>query len=237
VAPYVEVRTATELPDGKRLLPPTFASSITGNKSYAGRTLNACARVAYGSPGTLNVAAITISDCEWNAMTANGANLPPPPAVVTPQADAEGVIYLHDPHGENPSNCSNPSIPGGFGWLEDTTGTCGTTATVGTSSPGNNTSSECTTELSAAWTSHGTELLPVFDLIRADNTYHIVGFSAFVLTGYNLSGKSKSSWLTHRDLCTGSSRCLYGYFTSAVLNVGDGLGTPSYGTSAVTLVG
>src|SRR5439155_10277970 len=71
--PYVEVHTATEMPDGKRLLPPTFAALLTGNESYAGRTLHACARAAYGGPSTVTATAVTVSECEWDYLTANGS--------------------------------------------------------------------------------------------------------------------------------------------------------------------
>src|ERR671932_248292 len=97
--PYVEVRTATQLSDGRTVLPPTFASTLSGMANYAGRTVRACARAAYGTPTTLRSAAVTVSQCEWTALTAGGTNLAPPPNVGIPAPSAEGVIYLHDPHG------------------------------------------------------------------------------------------------------------------------------------------
>jgi hypothetical protein len=245
--PYVEVRTETELANGRTILPATFASTITGMAGYAGRTLNACARAAYGTPATLQVAAVTVSQCEWTYLTGGGTQLPPPPRFAAPSADAEGVIYLHDPHGDNPSNCptlpGGMTAPGGFGWLDDSAGSCGTVGTVGGSlggDPGNNTSSACASALQSTWTAHGTQLFPIFDSVSgngANTTYHIVGFSVFALTGYHLSGLSAQSWLSHRDLCTGSERCLYGYFSTAFLVSGQPLVTTNYGASAVTLIG
>jgi len=71
----------------------------------------------------------------------------------------------------------------------------------------------------------------------ANTTYHIVGFAMFALTGYHLSGASVASWLSHRDLCTDSDRCLYGYFTTGLLINGSQLSGADYGASVVTLVG
>ena len=110
-----------------------FAALLTGNESYAGRTLHACARAAYGGPSTVTATAVTVSECEWDYLTANGSALPPPPGVQTPAQGVEGAIYLHDPDGVNPSYCptdpSGKTAPGGFGWLADTTGGCGATGT------------------------------------------------------------------------------------------------------------
>lgn len=44
-APYVEVRTITERPDNRNVLPFSFASAITGG---SGTTVRACARVTWG---------------------------------------------------------------------------------------------------------------------------------------------------------------------------------------------
>jgi hypothetical protein len=244
---YVEVRTESELSNGRTILPSTFASTITGMAGYAGRTLTACARAAYGSPATLRVAALTVSQCEWTYLTGGGTALPPPPRVAVPPQQAEGVIYLHDPHGDNPSNCptlpGGMTAPGGFGWLDDSAGSCGAVGTVNgylNGDPGNNTSSACATALQSTLAAHGTQLFPIFDAVTgngANTQYHLVGFSVFALTGYHLSGLSAPSWLTHRDLCSGSDRCLYGYFSTAVLVSGQSLVTTNYGASAVTLVG
>jgi hypothetical protein len=43
---YVEVRVATETADGKTILPPVFARTMSGNASYTGTTVGSCSRVS-----------------------------------------------------------------------------------------------------------------------------------------------------------------------------------------------
>jgi hypothetical protein len=190
---------------------------------------------------------VTVSQCEWTALTAGGTNLAPPPNIGIPAPSAEGVIYLHDPHGSNPSNCPTLSggmtAPGGFGWLTDTAGPCDTTTTVNTilaGDSGTNTSAACTTVLASVWSSRTPLMLPVFDTVTdsgSNTTYHITGFSMFVLTGYKLGSDSKPSWLTGRNACAGGSRCLYGYFSTVVMVSNGPFTTTNFGVSAITLVG
>ena len=84
-------------------------------------------------------------------------------------------------------------------------------------------------------------LIPIYDGVRASGTnavYHLAGFASFVLTGYGQSGFSAASWLTGRQACTGSLRCLSGYFTRGLVpTTGAEIGGPDLGTSIVNLVG
>ncbi|MCW2641076.1 MAG: hypothetical protein JWP76_3382, partial [Dactylosporangium sp.] len=40
-----------------------------------------------------------------------------------------------------------------------------------------------------------------------------------------------------RTLCSGSDKCLYGYFTTAILPSGGSFGTIDYGTNILKVVG
>ncbi|OLB78113.1 MAG: hypothetical protein AUI14_14160 [Actinobacteria bacterium 13_2_20CM_2_71_6] len=240
---YAEVRTATQQADGSTLLPPSFAQTLLGNGGYQGHRAGSCARVAWGPPATASGFAVTLSTCDWNQMT--GGATAYWPAGTVPPASAEGILYLHGSHNANtcPAGPSGWDAPGGFGWLDDPTSTCTTTvSSSGTygGNTGNSTSHPCQTAITQAYTTHRAVLLPVYDGVQGNGshtTYHLSGFSSFVLTGYRLSGFTASSWLTGRNLCTGSDRCLYGYFTTAILpNVG-AFGTTSYGTNIVKVVG
>jgi hypothetical protein len=103
--------------------------------------------------------------------------------------------------------------------------------------------SDCANKL-ADWRSDGTVLLaPVYDGTldprgsRVD--YHVVGFAAFVVTGYSLLGAHAESILTGADPCNDTDRCLYGYFTHALLPA-DGTisaGSLDYGATIVSLIG
>jgi len=63
-----------------------------------------------------------------------------------------------------------------------------------------------------------------------DNSYHIAGYAAFVVTGYDVSPISGSSMITGLDPCKGSFDCIYGLFTKGLTTetgdicAGDGCG-------------
>jgi hypothetical protein len=208
-----------------------------------GTTVAACARAAWGPPRTASGFAVTISTCEWNALTDSGATLfAGPPS--TPPASAERIVYLKDSHSTTcPAGPSGWDRPGGFGWLDDPQSSCQATVDAGGTfggNTGNSVSQPCRSALAAARTNRSLVLLPIYDGTQgtgAHITYHLAGFASFVLTGYNFSGFSASSWLTGHAACSGSLRCLSGYFTRGLLaTVGD-IGGPDYGTSIVSLVG
>jgi len=83
-------------------------------------------------------------------------------------------------------------------------------------------------------------LLPVYDGIKGTGsniTYHLSGFAAFVLTGYKFSGESQPSWLSGNDLCHGQEKCLYGYFTKALVPGTGTIGGADLGALVVQLIG
>ncbi|BBH68248.1 hypothetical protein ACTI_49330 [Actinoplanes sp. OR16] len=67
---WVEVRTTTLTPTGT-ILPPAFARAATGG-TFTGKSVGACARVAWGPPAVRKVLALGISLCDWKRMTKNG---------------------------------------------------------------------------------------------------------------------------------------------------------------------
>jgi len=242
--PYVEVRTGTMLPNGSTLLPPAFAAAMLGNGGYRGRQILACARAGWGAPYTATTASVTTSQCDWNQLTSNGSVLPPPPSVATPQAGYEGVLYLK---GDTNSTCTltgGMTAPGGFSWLDDPTGACQTTVSLDHpltgSDPGNNASQACQAALTMIRSARGTLLIPLYNSYSSQGqnaVYTVAGVSAFVLTGYHLSGFSATSWLTGHDPCTGNERCLYGYFASEVVTGHGSLGGTNFGANIVTVIG
>ncbi len=74
---YVDVWVSYDTGSGsgasRYLLPPTFAGAVV--KGYGGRQMLACARAMWGGAGSDVTKAITMSLCEYNAITSNGANL------------------------------------------------------------------------------------------------------------------------------------------------------------------
>jgi hypothetical protein len=179
-------------------------------------------------------------------MTAAGTEFWPVPAAGNPPATAERVVYLKD--GGDASTCpAGPSgwdRPGGFGWLDDESGTCQVTVEVDGSyggNTGNSPSQPCREALASARQHRAVSLFPVYDGVRgtgAGTTYHLAGFASFVLTGYRLSGAEEASWLTGRHRCGGAQRCLYGYFVRGLVpTTGGDIGGPDLGVSIVNLVG
>jgi hypothetical protein len=237
-ARYVEVRTTTRNQDGSTVMPPTLARTLAGNSSYQGTKVGACAR-ALATPGLVgrvweaNSIALTVNVCYWSMYTKNGASYPG--TVTTPPAAAkEQVLYLKDsrPNGDGsnnttycPGNLGDANAPGNWGWLDDTTGAndCRAVFTTGTTisaDPGNNTPGGCGDLLSSLRAGRQPLLIPLFDNVSGtgNNTrYHLAGFGAWVVTGYHLTGggNKESSWLSNRNLCSGSERCIYGYFVDA----------------------
>jgi hypothetical protein len=225
---FVEVHTSTRLPDGSTALPPAFAQAVVGG--YRGPTVGACARAAWGTPSSARLA-MTISACEWNTYTTNGASFPDPPV--------ERVIYLHD--GSDAGACEPAGASGGFGWLYDQKGDCRTPVVAGGTyqgEPDSNVSSGCETLLSGL--SGRPVLMPVYNAVtgRGRNlTYTLAGFAAFVVTGWHLPGSDTSSTLTGRSSCDNSTACIFGYFTRATLPDGGAMGGPDLGATVVRLVG
>jgi hypothetical protein len=239
---YVEVRTSTRMSDGSTLLPPSFAQAMLNNSGYQGSTVHACARAAWGSPGSGAGAAFTFSRCEWNTATVNGTLYQ---STSSPLPAAEVHFYLHQTGvtAGCPAGPSGWDTPGGFGWLDETAGACATSMTAGGTYGGNtgdSASQGCRTQMALWRTNHTVLYIPVYDAVRGTGSgteYQLAGLAPFVLTGYNLPGFKAQSWLSNRHLCNGSDRCVYGYFVRAVLTAPGALGGPDFGASIVTLVG
>jgi Flp pilus assembly protein TadG len=241
--PYAEVRTATRLPDGTTVLPPTFAGAF-GPAPHDGTRVGACARAAWGPPRSMSGLAVTFSTCEWRQLTADGTTLWAAPDAGSPPASAQRVVYLKDTRPEAcPAGPSGWDAPGGFGWLDAPAGTCRTTVAVDGGyggNTGNSASGPCQAALSDARANRRVLFLPIYDGVTgqgAGTRYHLAGFAAFVLTGYRLSGFSAASSLTGRLPCGGSARCLSGYFIRALAASVGQIGGPDLGVSIVQLVG
>ena len=170
--------------------------------------VSATATVAWGGPsqGTA-VLPLTFSWCSFSAQTHGGL----------PSGTTVQTIYLTK---TAPDSCTGPSglaIPGGFGYLQSDPSTCKTTSAMNgqsTSSTGNTPPSSCQPADFSGWIGH-TVLLPIFDTSGSTGSngwYHVYGYAAFKLTGYFFGGQYASS----PKPCSGSARCVTGYFTRFV---------------------
>jgi len=242
-APYVMVRDQT-LTNGSTLMPSIFAKAIV--PGYNGTTVKACARAGFGAPSSAHVIAVTESLCEWNAATSNGTNYAPaPPYPPNPAVSYDRVIYLHTTSkaGSCPAGPSGFDLPGGFGFLDDPTNTCSTTvSTSGTynDNTGVSASQACKTALAAAQAGKYIIYLPIYNSVTgtgANGVYTLQGFAAFVLTGYHLPGFSAASWLTGKVPCSGSDKCISGFYTQGLVPAGGTVGGPSMGAMVIQLTG
>jgi Flp pilus assembly protein TadG len=193
-------------------------------------TINTDATATWGAPtGGTAVLPLTFSYCEFSAQTGG----------LLPSGTTSRTIYFTKSSGV--PGCTGPSnnvVPGGFGWLTVNSGSCNTTSAIAgqlPSDPGNSVPSSCSTSDLAALQGK-TVLLPIFD--QADEsgshaTYRVYGYAAFLITGYHFG--SHYSW---NQPCSGSGRCISGYFTRFVASSDTfdfGAGAPNLGASIVKL--
>jgi hypothetical protein len=248
---YVQVQLSTRTSTGGTLLPPILARALPGMSGYSGTNVKACARASWGGLASHTASlSMTLSAWEWSCYTNNGTSFAPsPPYPPNPAASYEHNIFIHTtsepaPCGVKPAGASGYDLPGGFGWLDDTSGNCTVyvddTLTyndkTGVSAP-----SSCKTALSNAWTSHQLLYIPVYDGVSGtggNGTYHLAGWAAFVLTGYQIPGAKQNSWLTGKSCAAnGSDKCISGFFTQVLIPTSGVIGGPSLGVTAIELSG
>lgn len=220
----VRVRVASDVANN-------FAPVLGGEHEVT--TVTGEATAAWGAPtGGTAMLPFAVSWCEFAGQTGDG----------TPSETEERTIAYRDPSDWGVAEeCNGPSglaIPGGFGWLATDDGTCAATSHIEEQTPvkpGNSVPLECTVD-DFRELHDETLMLPVYKERggQGNNGWITVhGYAAFTLTGYRLSG-SKYNW---NSPCSGSTRCLQGYFTEFVA-VGDfPVGeAPDLGTNTVRLV-
>jgi len=243
---YVDVHTATRTSGGSTLLPPSLARALPGNSGYAGTTVLACARAAWGSPSGATGLALTVSFCEWSAATSDGtsyATPPPYPPNPLPPSTMDRSLQLHGSGSDCGGGASGWDVPGGFGWLDDPSGTCSASVDVDNiyhDNTGVSAGNSCKTALETARDNRTVVFIPVYDGASGtghNGYYHLKGFAAFVVTGYHLPGFTAPSWLSGESYCSGSDKCVYGFFTQGLVPSAGAIGGPNLGATVVELTG
>jgi Flp pilus assembly protein TadG len=236
-ATYVDVHTETETATGSSLLLPAFARTLLGNGNYQGSTVYACAQAEWGAPSAATAAGIAVSDCGWDSATNDGtsfASPPPYPANPLPKASQDQVLNLSVD--SMADGCST------FNWTTQT-GSCSSSFTGSFDAySGSGIPSGCESVLSSSQANRTVILVPVYNSGSMcgrgeDGSYTLVGFAAFVVTGYHLPGFTASDWLNSANNCTGSQECVNGYFTQAVIPATGTIGGQDMGASIVQLTG
>lgn len=246
---YVDVLALPKNADG--------SGTLTSFFGHGDQPVGACAQSTWGAAGyAAGGIAITVSLCQWQADTANGAAFAPqPPYPPYPAAGQypEHIIKLG--HVGDPAACSPPqggsALPGGFGEVTPN-GTSPCTTTIATDgwyqqSTGSGNSDQwvktCAPLFQADQQNQTVVAIPVFDGVRSQGDsgqYHLSNLTGFVITAYYFQtggGGWQGSYVpgspyTTKDALKSScanSTCIVGYyvqFTDPDAPVGSG---QSYG--------
>lgn len=209
--------TTKDAKTGKGALSFLFAPIL----GFNGATVQATARASWGIPASgPAIFPVAFSQCQ-----------------IQNQINGSIQLLQYFGSGANSSCGTNPTVPGGFGWLVQSTDSsgnllCNAVASAGAnamSNTGNNFPPQCTSLLQqwqAEYTQTGVysvALLPVFDSSTANGTggsFHILGFAAFQVMGWKFTGTNNSdlSWNNDGTLfgnnvkCMGSCRGIIGKF-------------------------
>ena len=195
--------------------------------------VSATATVGWGSPSEgPAVLPLAFSWCAFDNQTHGGL-----PSGTTLQVlkltKTDGATECHPPSGND--------IPGGFGFVTTDPGQrCRATSRVAAVlkvDTGESPSSGCAPADFASYLDK-TVLLPIYDQAGGTGSggwYRVYGYAAFVLKGYAFTGQFKSNPAP----CSGSTRCVSGYFTRFV-ELGDAWKysptAPSLGASILRLI-
>ncbi len=209
---YAEVRTSILRPDGSTLLPPVFAQAVVDD--FDGAAVTACARITWGAPAAARTFGLTISTCDWNAMTGGGRALP----------TAERAVALYTDTDPRACGRRGPGSagPGGFRWLAGADPTCRTpvsTATAFRVTRPDERPDGCL-EVLESLTPGQAVAVPVFATVADAGdggfAYAAQGVAAFVVTGWHLPDSDVPS-PTLTSCGAGVPICVYGFFTRALV--------------------
>jgi Flp pilus assembly protein TadG len=257
---YVKVQTQTGTASTASKMPPLLARAL--DPSYTGTTVGASSVANWGAPGGAKSSIpFTFGDCEWEHYTNSGATYAGP--IVAPSwPGPEAVIHMTGGSLPCPGSPSGGDSSGGFGWLGGDGSTC-TEVTVVNDFVGNSTGAgsgaSCDWHNLIGKTVH----IPVFDchtdtdVVDPDLTpgppktchgqgappekgtstrYHVVGYAAFYMTGLRVPGAAEKSIVTGNFPCSGSEKCISGYFIKGLLPTGGPVTSgPSFGSTVIGL--
>lgn len=235
---YVKVKTTTRARSASGAVVPVLSvplyqatQQLLGNaRTDVTETTTACAR--WGYPSAYSPALpLAISMCDFPSSLPGGQVSVP----INTQSQSSC-----------PTSSGYP--PGGFGWLDNAS--CASTIRNGSvlGDPGNSYPGSCDSVLApiAARLAAGeqvTMLLPLYNSTVAasgrngQNSYQIVGFGAFVITGWKFSGNPNAPQTYNPGSCTGSCRGIQGRFVALYPDVTELGGSQYLGVTSISLVG
>ena len=242
----VEVKVATEDTPGDNTFDMVLAQVI----GYNGLTVRADAEVGWGPPGAIKTLPLIFSLCEWEDFGYAGYVDEHPDGFLhrassidkgfAPYKSKYLTILFHGTDTCH-SGPSGQDLPGGFGWLESTTGYCEAFVAVGKwmdLDPGSSPTTECS-PLDLQDLVGEIVGIPYFDKTTANGAggqYCVFGIGAFYVTGYNFAGHYKqNSIITGKSVCKGEVRCIEGYMIGDYVLPASGIGGPDLGVVALEM--
>jgi hypothetical protein len=232
-AEFVRVTNRTGDAAGTALLPPTLARAIS--PEYDGTTVSAAAAVAWGYPRQVQVLPLAISICDWRLGTGVGGNFPPAPPYPPFPANPPFPEQTVKVQGNQSDTCvhNGQTYKGGFGWLAPDTPTsprsCQATVdansleasgSTGASPPNPPHDYDCSPDWFRDNVWKRTVYIPVFSetIGQGSNaSYRILGFAAFYVTGYDLTGQHRQPSQVTGDFPCGNDKCFSGYFHEDII--------------------
>jgi hypothetical protein len=220
---------------------PSILAGVLGVTEYA---TQATAIASWGTMGGGNTIPLTFSVCEWLYMT----GFDPENDALDPEdflpSDVRTVYFHSSQTAKEVETCqynpANQDHPGGFGWLNPSTGPCEAYVEEGTveTDVGNNVPSGCTAAYLASLIGE-TVLMPIFESVDDQGSkaiFTISGFAAMELLGYRLSGNPAYNV---NPPCSGNDRCISGRFVAYydLDAVPDEFGGENYGAFLIGLTG
>jgi Flp pilus assembly protein TadG len=206
--------------------------------AHVGRTLRATADAAWGPVGGAITLPLTFSRCEWDLYTDAGTDFASGPPFTGP---IEVIRFHSGNNAQRALDCAaqagqdtdgDARLPGGFGWLENTS--CEVEIDAGgwyEEKPGVAPPNSC----DPSQLLNRTVLMPIFDDVNglggSNGEYHLYGFGAFHVTGFRLGG---SAW-NHNAPCSPPTNCIGGYFVAFATSA-TSFGGPNLGAVAVKIV-
>ncbi|MET4144216.1 pilus assembly protein TadG-related protein [Arthrobacter sp. UYCo732] len=235
---YAKANTNSGMADAPA---PTFPAAGTVEVTTSARDAKGAGMTLFLANifGASRADVVTTSKAMWGGPS--GLTTAVPVAFSECQFDLSGKTQLLTLHGTTTCVSSSPSgqvIPGGFGWLTpDSSSVCGATITItkpavssknGDSVPNGQVCKPAFTSLQ-----NQTVLLPVFDTVSSSGDFHIRGFAAFQILGYNFPSQSWNNTGTLK--CTGTCTGIIGKFVQFVTLKDFPLGGADLGARAVKL--
>ncbi|MGV0111088.1 pilus assembly protein TadG-related protein [Arthrobacter sp. CP30] len=234
--------------------------SVTAGALQDGQAPNRLSLLFANVLGISSSEVTATSSAIWGSPTKGTAPFPLAFSICQVQGQVNGSLQLLQAHGDNANpDCnygpSGAAVPGGFGWLTQSSGQCGAFVDIavqlGGSDTGNDGPSNCNSVMNgwAADISAGrpvTLLLPVFDQVTGTGSgaqYHLVYFAAYEVKGWAFSGnnslpKTFNTSVTNGSVtksCNGNCRGIIGSFIKYV-SLADGYTLGPVSNGGVTIV-